>query len=88
MVMQALPGDDTTQWSGAPAIMIQNYSNLTLDRYDRKGGKQTCYTLSNNNGDTVIKDSTIIAGQNTQVGGPFAFDVVPLCFVSFREHYG
>lgn len=68
-------GDDTTQWSGSPAIMIQNYSNLTLDGMTVKGGKQTCYTLSNNNGDTVIKDSTIIAGQNTQAGGPFAFDV-------------
>ena len=71
----SVAGDDTTQWSGAPAIMIQNYSNLTLDGMTVKGGKQTCYTLSNNNGDTVIKDSTIIAGQNTQVGGPFAFDV-------------
>ena len=71
----SVAGDDTTQWSGAPAIMIQNYSNLTLDGMTVKGGKQTCYTLSNNNGDTVIKDSTIIAGQNSQVGGPFAFDV-------------
>ena len=68
-------GDDTTQWSGSPAIMIQNYINLTLDGMTVKGGKQTCYTLSNNNGDTVIKDSTIIAGQNPQAGGPFAFDV-------------
>ncbi|WP_079535899.1 InlB B-repeat-containing protein [Phoenicibacter congonensis] len=71
----SVAGDDTTQWSGAPAIMIQNYSNLTLDGMTVKGGKETCYTLSNNNGDTVIKDSTIIAGQNTKVGGPFAFDV-------------
>ena len=71
----SVAGDDTTQWSGSPAIMIQNYSNLTLDGMTVKGGKQTCYTLSNNNGDTVIKDSIIIAGQNTQVGGPFAFDV-------------
>ena len=71
----SVAGDDTTQWSGAPAIMIQNYSNLTLDGMTVKGGKQTCYTLSNNNGDTVIKDSTIIAGQNTKVGGPWAFDV-------------
>ena len=71
----SVAGDDATQWSGSPAIMIQNYSNLTLDGMTVKGGKQTCYTLSNNNGDTVIKDSTIIAGQNTQVGGPFAFDV-------------
>ena len=71
----SVAGDDTTQWSGSPAIMIQNYSNLTLDGMTVKGGKETCYTLSNNNGDTVIKDSTIVAGQNTQVGGPFAFDV-------------
>ena len=71
----SVAGDDTTQWSGAPAIMIQNYSNLTLDGMTVEGGKETCYTLSNNNGDTVIKDSTIIAGQNNQVGGPFAFDV-------------
>lgn len=71
----SVAGDDTTQWSGSPAIMIQSYSNLTLDGMTVKGGKQTCYTLSNNNGDTVIKDSTIIAGQNEQVGGPFAFDV-------------
>lgn len=71
----SVAGDDTTLWSGSPAIMIQNYSNLTLDGMTVRGGKQTCYTLSNNNGDTVIKDSTIIAGQNTQVGGPFAFDV-------------
>ena len=71
----SVAGDDTTKWSGSPAIMIQNYSNLTLDGMTVKGGKQTCYTLSNNNGDTVIKDSTIIAGQNKQVGGPFAFDV-------------
>ena len=71
----SVAGDDATQWSGAPAIMIQNYSNLTLDGMTVKGGKETCYTLSNNNGDTVIKDSTIVAGQNTYAGGPFAFDV-------------
>ena len=71
----SVAGDDTTQWSGAPAIMIQNYSNLTLDGMTVKGGKETCYTLSNNNGDTVIKDSTIVAGQNASHGGPFAFDV-------------
>ena len=71
----SVAGDETTQWSGSPAIMIQNYSNLTLDGMTVKGGKQTCYTLSNNNGGTVIKDSTIIAGQNTKVGRPWAFDV-------------
>ena len=71
----SVAGDDTTDWSGAPAIMIQNYSNLTLDGMTVKGGKQTCYTLSNNNGDTVVKDSTIVAGQNKKAGGPWAFDV-------------
>lgn len=71
----SVAGDDTTQWSGSPAIMIQNYSNLTLDGMTVKGGKQTCYTLSNNNGDTVIKDSIIVAGQNATHGGPWAFDV-------------
>lgn len=52
----SIAGDDITEWSGAPAIMIQNYSNLTLDNMTVSGGKQTVYTISNNNGNTVIKD--------------------------------
>ena len=70
----AVAGDDTTDWSGAPAIMIQNYSSLTLKNMTIVGGKETCYTLSNNCGDTVIEDSTITAGQGTTYP-PMAFDV-------------
>ena len=70
----AVAGDDTTDWRGAPAIMIQNYSSLTLKNMTIVGGKETCYTLSNNCGDTVIEDSTITAGQGTTYP-PMAFDV-------------
>ena len=72
----SVAGDDITEWSGAPAIMIQNYSNLTLDNMTVSGGKQTVYTISNNNGNTVIKDSIINAGnaEGTKYS-PVAFDV-------------
>lgn len=59
----SVAGDTTTIWQGAPAIMIQNYSNLTLDGMTVVGGKETCYTISNNCGDTLIKNSTITAGE-------------------------
>ena len=54
-------------------ILIQNYSNLTLDGVKLDGANlvgSAPYTLSNNFGDTVIKDSTIIAKE-----GGFAFDL-------------
>ena len=54
-------------------ILIQNYSNLTLDGVTLNGAQlvgSAPYTLSNNFGDTVIKDSTIIAKE-----GGFAFDL-------------
>ena len=70
----SVAGDDTTSWSGAPAMMIQNYCNLTLQNMTVVGGKETCYTLSNNNGNVVIEDTTIKAGNGTQYG-PFAFDI-------------
>mgnify|MGYP004662750961 CR=1 FL=1 len=63
-----------TDWTGAPAILIQNYCDLTLEKMTVKGGDETCYTLSNNNGEIVIADSTIVAGKGTKYG-PFAFDV-------------
>lgn len=54
-------------------ILIQNYSNLTLDGVTVKGGANTQYALSNNNGATVIKNgSNILAGQGK---GQVAFDV-------------
>ena len=59
----SVAGDKTTNWTGAPAIMIQNYSNLTLEMMTVVGGKETCYTISNNCGDTLIKNSTITAGE-------------------------
>ena len=59
----SVAGDETTNWTGAPAIMIQNYSNLTLEKMTVVGGKETCYTISNNCGDTLIKNSTITAGE-------------------------
>lgn len=63
-----------TDWKGAPAILIQNYCDLTLEQMTVKGGDETCYTLSNNNGEIVIDGSTIVAGKGTKLG-PFAFDV-------------
>ncbi len=63
-----------TDWKGAPAILIQNYCDLTLKQMTVKGGDETCYTLSNNNGEIVIDGSTIVAGTGTKLG-PFAFDV-------------
>ena len=59
----SVAGDKTTNWTGAPAIMIQNYSTLTLEKMTVVGGKETCYTISNNCGDTLIKNSTITAGE-------------------------
>lgn len=72
----SVAGDDKTEWLGAPAIMIQNYSNLTLDNMTVSGGKQTVYTISNNNGNTVIKYSIINASnaEGTKYS-PVAFDV-------------
>ena len=65
-----------TDWTGAPAILIQNYCDLTLEKMTVKGGDETCYTLSNNNGEIVIADSTIVAGQAKGTAySPVAFDV-------------
>lgn len=70
------PADDTPDWHGAPAIMIQNYCDLTLENMIVTGGDETVYTFSNNCGNTVIKDSTINAGKaKGYSSGPFAFDV-------------
>lgn len=72
----SVAGDDETDWTGAPAIMIQNYCDLTLTGMTISGGEETVYTMSNNNGNVVIKDSTITAGKASSYGsGPFAFDV-------------
>ena len=59
----SVAGDKTTNWKGAPAILIQNYCDLMLENMTVAGGKETCYTLSNNCGNTLIKNSTITAGE-------------------------
>ena len=58
--------------SSKAKILIQNYSDLTLDHVKLDGTNlgATNYTLSNNFGDVKIADSTIIAP-----AGGYAFDV-------------
>lgn len=60
-------------------MIIQNYSNLTLDHMKlnaNEGTNSVSYVLSNNNGTTSIIDSEITA-KSASVGGygPVAFDV-------------
>ena len=70
------PAEDTPNWHGAPAIVIQNYCDLTLKDMTVSGGDETVYTVSNNHGNVVIEDSIIKAGNAKGSGyGPFAFDV-------------
>ena len=55
-------------------ILVQNYSNLTLEGMTltlANDDYASGYTLSNNNGNVVIDGSTI----NANTGGGFAFDV-------------
>ncbi len=70
------PAEDTPDWHGAPAIVIQNYCDLTLDSMTITGGDETVYTMSNNNGIIVINNTTINAGGAKGYSyGPYAFDV-------------
>ena len=70
------PAEDTPDWNGAPAMMIQNYCDLTLDNMIVTGGDETVYTMSNNNGVVVINNTTINAGGAKGYRyGPYAFDV-------------
>ena len=70
------PAEDTPNWHGAPAIMLQNYCDLTLYEMEVVGGDQTVYTMSNNHGNVVIENSTIKAGGAKGFPyGPYAFDV-------------
>ena len=60
--------------SAKAKILVQNYSDLTLDGMTltlNNANYAYAYTLSNNNGDVVIKDTTI----NANPAGGFAFDV-------------
>ena len=70
------PAEDTPDWHGAPAIVIQNYCDLTLKGMTVSGGDETVYTVSNNHGNVVIEDSTINAGKAKGYTSPaVAFDV-------------
>lgn len=70
------PAEDTPNWHGAPAIVIQNYCDLTLKGMTVSGGDETIYTVSNNHGNVVIEDSTINAGKAKGYTSPaVAFDV-------------
>ena len=64
-----------TLYSEKAKMLVQNYSNLTLDGMKLTFNNTSyngAYTLSNNNGNTVIKDTTINANPTP---GSFAFDV-------------
>ena len=85
---QLLPNSTITIKNGTVTsdkakILIQNYSNLTLENVALVGGTSTHYTLSNNNGNTVIgAGARIVAGK---AGPQAAFDVCgfsPYKFVS------
>ena len=70
------PAEDTPDWKGAPAIVLQNYCNLVLENMIVTGGDETAYTMSNNCGDIVINNTTINAGKaQGYKDGPYAFDV-------------
>ena len=65
---------DGTITSTKAKILVQNYSNLTLDNMTltlNNPNYSSAYTLSNNNGNVVIEDTTI----NANPAGGFAFDV-------------
>ena len=66
---------DGTIYSEKAKMLVQNYCDLTLDNMTltlNNTSYNGAYTLSNNNGNTVIKDTTINANPTT---GSFAFDV-------------
>ena len=63
-----------TIYSEKAKMLVQNYSNLTLDNMTltlNNASYTGAYTLSNNNGSVVIKDTTI----NANDANSFAFDV-------------
>ncbi|WP_405345656.1 hypothetical protein [Ruminococcus sp.] len=64
-----------TIYSEKAKMLVQNYCDLTLDNMTltlNNTSYDGAYTLSNNNGSAVIKDTTINANPTT---GSFAFDV-------------
>ncbi len=55
------------------ALLIQNYSNLTLDQMVLQGG--TDLVVSNNNGKTVIRDTEITASENGAAFDVYSFSI-------------
>lgn len=64
---------DGTIKSDKAKILIRNYSDLTLENVDLVGGKDTQYTLSNNNGEILIGTGTNIKAGSASP--QVAFDV-------------
>ena len=64
-------GKITTPDETGAKILIQNYSNLTLDNVELVGADVTQYVLSNNFGSTKLENGTTITAQDDNV----AFDV-------------
>ena len=61
---------DGSLTSSRALLLIQNYANLTLDNMNLSASAPCEYVLSNNNGDVIIKDTTITAPE-----GQVAFDI-------------
>ena len=69
--LNCVAGSSTPTWTeNYPSIILQNYCDLTLDNMTVTPVGGTLYTMSNNCGDVVIKDTII----NTVPNG-VAFDV-------------
>ena len=66
-------GTITAADSASAKILIQNYSNLTLEDVNLIGGTNTQYTLSNNCGNVVIGEGTSITAGGASPN--VAFDV-------------
>lgn len=62
-------------------ILVQNYSNLTLDNVKLIGSPNNQYTLSNNFGEIIIKNNTEISACD----GNVAFDVYYGMFEVYDE---
>lgn len=61
-------------------ILLQNYSNLTLDGVTLEGSEKNTYVLSNNFGNVVIKNGTKIIATD----GNVAFDAY---YGMFKQYY-
>lgn len=84
--MQLLKGADVTIKNGTiisteAKMLVQNYSNLTLDNVKLIGSPNNQYVLSNNFGKTTLKNNTVIKA----VDGTVAFDAYYGMFEVYDE---